>query len=137
MPVVVWLRLYFDLEPYLTERSADGANLLGFYHRQVGEVVTQEFLAGEAKRERHIALGKFFAGQDYFLETLEAQRERARRLPPTARPANLRKASELAWQFVRTEQWVELEQLLTDLFSSKPRPKLEWCSIWRGISARL
>ncbi len=116
LPVVVWSRLYFDLEPYLTERSADGASLLGFYHRQLGEVVTEEFLAADAKRERHIALGKFFAGQDYFLETLEAQRERARRLPLTTRPANLRKASELAWQLLRAEQWEKLEGLLTDLF---------------------
>jgi hypothetical protein len=40
LPVVVWSRLYFDLEPYLAERKADGVSLLSFYHRQLGEVTT-------------------------------------------------------------------------------------------------
>ena len=29
LPVVVWSRFYFDVEPYLNERSADGASLAG------------------------------------------------------------------------------------------------------------
>src|SRR5205823_5105310 len=33
LPVVLWSRLWLDLQPYLTERAADGAALLGFYHR--------------------------------------------------------------------------------------------------------
>ncbi|MGI9066384.1 MAG: hypothetical protein ACR2HX_08275 [Pyrinomonadaceae bacterium] len=113
--MVIWSRLYFDLEPYLTERSADGTNVLGFYHRQLGEVVTESFLAGGAKRERHISLAQFFQGQEYFLESLEAQRERVLRLPPSPRPANLRKASELAWHILHAEQWEELDLLLTNL----------------------
>ncbi|MEN6290995.1 MAG: AAA family ATPase, partial [Methanobacterium sp.] len=44
LPVALWSRLYFDLEPYLTERSADGTSLLTFYHRQLGEVVEEEYL---------------------------------------------------------------------------------------------
>jgi hypothetical protein len=39
LPVVVWSRLYADLEPYLTERRADGTALMAFYHRQLGQVV--------------------------------------------------------------------------------------------------
>ncbi len=35
LPVVIWSRLYFELEPYLAWRHADGTTLLGFYHRQV------------------------------------------------------------------------------------------------------
>ena len=35
LPPVVWSRMYHDLEPYLAEQAADGASLLGFYHRQV------------------------------------------------------------------------------------------------------
>src|SRR5207244_7096470 len=45
LPVIVWSRLYFDLEPYLTERSADGTMLLTFYHRQVADAGTAAFLA--------------------------------------------------------------------------------------------
>ncbi|HXQ36836.1 MAG TPA: ATP-binding protein, partial [Anaerolineales bacterium] len=115
LPIVVWSRLYFDLEPYLTERYADGTNLIAFYHSQLREVVTQEFLAGDEKRERNIALASFFSGQPYFLETLDVQRERALRLPPTPRTANLRKASELAWQLRGAGQWEELDKVLTNL----------------------
>lgn len=115
LPVVVWSRLYFDLEAYLTERSADGANLLGFYHRQLGDVVNEQFLAVETKRERHNTLARFFHRQDYFLEGIDRQRERAKRLPHTSRPVNLRKARELHWQLLHIEGWNELEQLLTDL----------------------
>jgi len=44
LPVVLWSRLYFDLAPYLTERSADQASLLGFYHRQLREAAAAEYL---------------------------------------------------------------------------------------------
>ena len=39
IPIALWLRLRFDLAPYLTERAAPGANVLTFYHRQVAEWV--------------------------------------------------------------------------------------------------
>ena len=41
LPVAIWSRLYFDLEPYLTEKSADGTSLLTFYHTQLSEVVNK------------------------------------------------------------------------------------------------
>ena len=44
IPVVVWSRLYYDLEPYLTERDEEGARVLAFYHRQLREVAAQEYL---------------------------------------------------------------------------------------------
>ena len=37
LPVIVWSRLYFDLEPYLAERETHGTPVLNFYHRQFGE----------------------------------------------------------------------------------------------------
>jgi hypothetical protein len=42
-----------------------------------------------------------FKGQDYFLESLEEQRARAKRLPPTPRPTNVRKVDELPWQLLQ------------------------------------
>ena len=52
IPIALWSRLRFDLSPYLTERAAPGANVLTFYHRQVGEWVRDRFgLAGERPRE--------------------------------------------------------------------------------------
>lgn len=42
LPVVIWSRLYFDLEPYLTQRSADDTSLLAFYHRQLDLVARKK-----------------------------------------------------------------------------------------------
>src|SRR5205823_3877569 len=54
-------------------------------------------------------------GQDCWLEPLEKQRERARTLPPTPRPANARKVDELPWQRLQAQQGEELTALLTNL----------------------
>jgi NACHT domain- and WD repeat-containing protein len=100
LPVVVWSRLYFDLEPYLTERSADGASLLGFYHRQVHQVVEEEYLARENKAARHAELAEYFAGQGLV--------EKEKKIP------NLRKLSELPYQQTHGERWDDLYTTLTD-----------------------
>jgi hypothetical protein len=57
---VIWSRLYFDLEPYLTERSADGTSLFAFYHRQMSEAVTAQYLSGKEKLARHSLLADYF-----------------------------------------------------------------------------
>jgi len=89
LPVVVWSRLYFDLEPYLAERAADGTSLLGFYHRQLGEVAALEHLMGEAKLARHRGLAEYFDMAPLQLET-DGQRT-----------PNLRKLSEQVFQQTR------------------------------------
>jgi hypothetical protein len=65
LPVVIWSRLYFDLEPYLTEHSVEDASLLTFYHRQLGEVVAEEYLTTDAQRERHRVLADYFEKRGY------------------------------------------------------------------------
>jgi hypothetical protein len=100
LPVIVWSRLYFDLEPYLTERSADGATLLGFYHRQLREVVEEAFLTGESKEARHASLAEYFASQELF--------EKQKNAP------NIRKLSELPYQQTCGGKWDELCATLTD-----------------------
>lgn len=100
LPVIVWSRLYFDLEPYLTERSADGASLLSFYHRQLREVVEAKFLAGDDRVDRHAHLARYFGGQDLF----ESQKK----------TPNVRKLSELPYQQTYGERWDELYATLTD-----------------------
>jgi hypothetical protein len=102
LPVVVWSRLYFDLEPYLTERSADGASLMTFYHRQLSEVVAEDYLASDSKRDRHRALAGYFGAQE-----LEIRRDD--RTTP-----NLRKMSELPRQQTLGEMWDELHETLTE-----------------------
>jgi hypothetical protein len=44
IPIVVWSRLYLDLEPYLTERDADGVPIITFFHRQFIEVLRERYL---------------------------------------------------------------------------------------------
>jgi hypothetical protein len=60
---VIWSRLYFDLEPYLTERAADGTSLLAFYHRQLSAAARDEYLADDAEAKRHSALADYFRGR--------------------------------------------------------------------------
>lgn len=100
LPVVVWSRLYFDLEPYLSERDADGARLMTFYHRQLREVVERDYLSGDEKPERHALLADYFAGQRLFDEQSNAP--------------NLRKLAELPFQQTMGEKWEELYATLTD-----------------------
>ena len=100
LPVILWSRLYFDLEPYLAERSADGASLMSFYHRQLGNVVKDDFLAGDDRRTRHASLADYFASLELF--------ERENNTP------NIRKLSELPFQLTHGEQWDQLHATLTD-----------------------
>jgi hypothetical protein len=102
LPVVVWSRFYFDVEPYLNERSADGASLLGFFHRQMGEVVDAENLTGEDKARIHAKLAAYYAAQPLFAEQ-EGQKA-----------ANLRKLSELPYQQAHGELWERLYETLAD-----------------------
>jgi NACHT domain- and WD repeat-containing protein len=60
LPVVVWSRLFFDLEPYLVLRHVDGTELLGFYHHQFGKAVEIAYCSGSEKIERHHKLAEYF-----------------------------------------------------------------------------
>ncbi len=100
LPVVLWSRLYFDLEPYLTERKADNTSLFAFYHRQLDQVARAQFLT-PVQGGRHRALAEYFGERELFLG--EAKRP------------NLRKLSELPYQQTHAgDMWEELYQILTD-----------------------
>jgi ABC-type dipeptide/oligopeptide/nickel transport system ATPase component len=43
IPIAVWSKLYLDLEPYLTERDADGVPIITFFHRQFNEVLRKKY----------------------------------------------------------------------------------------------
>jgi hypothetical protein len=102
LPVVVWSRLYSDLEPYLSERKADGTSLISFYHRQLGEVVAEDFLSEKVKKDRHQLLAEYFGEQPLFMEKDEGK------IP------NLRKISELPFQQTDGELWDAVYETLTD-----------------------
>jgi hypothetical protein len=126
LPVVVWSRLFADISRYMTHRRADGTVVMDFYHRQVGEAVRKRYLVSdEVRAETHQHLAEYFAGLEYWAESLEAQRARARRLPPTPRPANVRKVVELPYHRLevaklagkddpKSPYWDAVADLLTD-----------------------
>jgi len=114
LPVVVWSRLYFDLEPYFTERSADGTNLLGFYHPQLKEAVIQEFLKEDIKAARHALLGRYFNGE-FKQHPQPLKFENNETIKKEKAVFNLRKLSELPFQESFGELWALLECTLTDL----------------------
>ena len=100
LPPVIWSRLYFDLEPYLAERSADGTSLLSFYHAQVSAVIFQEFL--QEKEKHHHLLAEYFTAQPL-----------AYTLGGVEKP-NLRKLSELPWQQFHAGEGMGLIQTVTN-----------------------
>ncbi|NQT88960.1 ATP-binding protein, partial [bacterium] len=103
-----------QLRPYLLKRGG----LVDFYHRSLYKAVGETYFGGDGeekaseRKAAHAALADYFDGQDYFTESLEEQRARAKRLPPTPRPANIRKVDELPWQRLQAEQWDALADLL-------------------------
>jgi hypothetical protein len=82
----------------------------------VRDAVETQCLSGDDGLRAHRRLAGYFRGQDYFLESIEEQRLLARRIPPGARTANVRKADELLWQHLRGAQWDGVATLLTDVF---------------------
>jgi len=102
LPVVIWSRLYFDLEPYLTERSADGTSLMAYFHRQLGEVAAREYHSGHLKQYFHRALSYYFTGQPLQSAT------------DGLKSPNVRKVSELPYQQTLGQMWDELIGTLTE-----------------------
>ena len=61
IPIAIWSRLRFDLSPYLAEHAAPGGTVLNFYHRQVAEFASGQFLDTPPKRQRrHERLAGYF-----------------------------------------------------------------------------
>jgi hypothetical protein len=105
LPVVIWSRLYFDLEPYLIERNTEGARTLAFYHRQLAHAVNEAYLDGEAGVERHRALAHYFSW---------SQDEPGVGTDVDGAAPNLRALAELPYQQTLGQLWDDLFATLTD-----------------------
>lgn len=101
LPVVIWSRLYYDLEPYLSERSAEGATLLTFYHRELGEVAREEYLKDTEEKKRHHLLA------NYFRQTADPKGDGSWSGVPRA-------LAELPYHQAMAELWDEVFKTLTD-----------------------
>jgi hypothetical protein len=60
LPVVLWSRLYSDLRPFLTEQAFEDAILIGFYHRELGDVARARYLGGGADASYHENVSRYF-----------------------------------------------------------------------------
>ena len=104
IPPVLWIRLYHDLEYYLTRRNAPGGEVITFYHRQLAEAVDSVYLEGkDVRQKRHKELSRFFTGKKSLIK--EA--------PPLI--ANVRKCDELPWQLIKGENWDAVTETLCNL----------------------
>ncbi len=101
LPIAVWSRLYLDLAAYLVEREAQDVVVLGFFHRQVGDVIGQRYGSESDGQRSHAQLATYFGGQENFLDD-------ARKQP------NGRRLGELPHQQLHSAQWQALEATLTD-----------------------
>lgn len=92
-----------QIRPYLQTR----ADLLDFFHRNFYKAVRIRYLADdEVCGAVHQTLAEYFERQATFLESLENQQVRVKHLPPTPRPANIRKLDELPWQTLQVARLV-------------------------------
>ena len=102
LPVVLWSRLFLDLEPYLTERRAEGGDLFSFYHRELGEVAREQYLFEGRKEEIHGRLADYFRS----------------RADPGGGGAwdgeGVRGLSELPYHLTHAGRWDDLYETLTD-----------------------
>jgi len=92
LPVAIWSRLYLDLEPYMSERDAEGEPVLAFFHRQFAEYAAKRY--GSSMEPAHDMLSRYFEAQPLYFDEAELQ-------------PNRRKAMEQAWQEMRAGRWNE------------------------------
>lgn len=101
LPIVIWSRLFLDLEPYLTERDSYGERIVGFYHRQFNEILHQKYLKDD--KSAHRKLGEYFSRGPLFFDG-ESQKK-----------PYVRKCIEQPWQLTKGEMWDDATNILCDL----------------------
>ena len=102
LPVVLWSRLFFDLEPYLSERDSEGSTLLTFYHRELGEVSKSVYLDDGNEQQYHEKLA------DYFRFKADPKGN------GSWTGSYLHGLSELPYHLTRAARYDEVHQTLTD-----------------------
>ncbi len=107
LPVAVWARLYFDLEPYLTGRSHEGATLLTFFHRELGDLAKNAFLAENEQKFQQVLADYFLSKADPEIEPEKKERKKTWQGTPRA-------LSELPFHLTRAGRWDEVFETLVD-----------------------
>lgn len=103
LPFIVWSRLRDEIEPYLSERQANGLPAIAFFHRIFREVAEARYLGSTQDRKSlHGALAKYFNNQSTRYVTSDGDKPNRRRL------------SELAFHYLHSAQLQNMCQLITD-----------------------
>ena len=100
LPDIIWSRLFNDMERYLAERDANGTVTLSFFHRVLGELIAERFLAGTERVARHRHLAEYFQRQPNYSHAGEA------------RSLNRRKLAELPHHLAGAGDWNGLVALI-------------------------
>ena len=104
LPVVIWSRLYHDLQSYLSRQHADGTVVLTYYHQQVKQAASARYLGPDSRTARHSEVSRYF--EDDARLSIDAGDRRV---------FNLRKLAEQPYQQTGAARWNELAATLTDL----------------------
>lgn len=111
LPPILWLRLYFDLQPYLAKAQMDGTIVYRWFHREFKEEIGKNYLteAGDKDATHGHLADTFFAlapyGDDLFRYTDASGAQE---------PAALRRVMEQPWQLAQAGRHEVLIKLLTD-----------------------
>lgn len=110
LPPILWSRLFFDLQPYLSQSRMDGVLLYRYFHREFKEVVEADLLKEERRSEIHGRLAEVFRrlapeGDDLFRKTDAGGKQES---------AALRRVMEQPWQLARAGMIEDLQALLND-----------------------
>lgn len=112
LPMVVWSRLFLDLEPYLTERKTSGIPILTFFHRQFNQAVKTRYLNN---KQSQIEITSLIS--DYFKQEPLFYEENLDRI-------HVRKCIELPYQQAMAEKWFDLAETLGDLLFIDAKVKI-------------
>lgn len=123
VPIVVWSRLYLDLEPYLAEKDANGYPIISFFHRQFIGTLKKRYLSNhDIQTVYHQKLANYF--ENYGIEN--------------------RKVLEMPWQLMQSGQWERLSGAISDkgffnkLYNlQKPDLHVYWTKIENNSSIKL
>ena len=118
LPVVVWSRLYFDLEPYLMTRISGGIPLFTFYHKHIERTAESLYLTSDTEKIIRLKIADYFC----------------------FRALDVRKSEELPWQLAVAGEWKRLKDCLSEpgmlLHLIGEDRKYELSGYWASIGSR-
>jgi len=118
IPWIRWSRLLLDIEPYLSERSSHGMNVLSFYHSQFRRAVEIEFLGGEQPHSQHQDMASAQPGSTHESNSVEQLRSRHREMAAYFQKKGFlsgRAIDELVYHQTEAEDWPAVERTLTSV----------------------